>query len=48
MFVEIKKGNYTNLGDGFCDTACNVESCGFDLGDCKDSPPSPSKEAKSS
>jgi UDP-N-acetylglucosamine-lysosomal-enzyme len=23
------------IGDGFCDTACNVAECGFDGGDCK-------------
>lgn len=22
------------LGDGYCDRACNVSRCGFDLGDC--------------
>lgn len=22
------------IGDGFCDSACNVEACGFDEGDC--------------
>jgi hypothetical protein len=22
------------LGDGFCDTACNVPQCNFDFGDC--------------
>ena len=24
------------LGDGICDAGCNVESCEFDKGDCKD------------
>lgn len=27
------------LGDKKCDDACNVESCSFDQGDCKDVPP---------
>ena len=27
-------GRYSQLGDGNCDFACNVESCGYDLGDC--------------
>ena len=29
-------GNSENLGDGFCDSACNNAQCAFDLGDCKD------------
>ena len=29
-------GNSENLGDGFCDIACNNPQCAFDLGDCKD------------
>ncbi|KAK8790856.1 hypothetical protein WA158_005487 [Blastocystis sp. Blastoise] len=28
--------NWEYLGDGYCDSACNVASCLFDLGDCKD------------
>jgi len=24
-----------SIGDGFCDSACNVSNCGFDAGDCK-------------
>lgn len=32
------------LGDGTCDTACNVSSCDFDLSDCED--PSPLKPSK--
>ena len=28
------RGNVENIGDGYCDAQNNVESCGFDAGDC--------------
>ena len=33
-------------GDNFCDSACDVEECGFDLGDCTRPDPMPAKSAE--
>ena len=33
-------------GDNFCDSACDVEECGFDLGDCTRPDPGPAKKCK--
>ena len=33
---------YSQLGNGYCDFACNTPSCGYDLGDCAPVTPTPS------
>ena len=27
-------GRYSMLGDGHCDSYCNIQQCGYDMGDC--------------
>lgn len=34
MMHELCVGRYSMLGNGHCDSSCNVQQCGYDMGDC--------------
>lgn len=43
-FNDFTIGRYSQLGNGYCDFPCNVESCGYDFGDCKPKEQTPRPE----
>lgn len=44
--MTLQIGRYSQLGNGYCDFPCNVESCGYDFGDCKPKEETPKPEIK--